>query len=376
MQLSYVALFGTEKAVPMPYCNAYCLDDGVRNQTNRSFGYPSAAFQVTSRDDGHLYCLRRFDNVRSVSPKIAAAVSDRWKAAQQTNEHPGVVAFHHAFVAQRAVFFCHQYIPGARTLRERLTGPLAESAIWSCVTQLVAAIRKIHGDNLAVRSLQLNHILSTSDSLGSRLRLRINCLGIVDALEFEARKPVADLQRQDMRDLGFIIMSLATGTEVTFTGTDSATLRSCESFMMQNYSRDLHNLTITLIRSVQQQPSIFDVSRALATKVMDEQDLAYRALDQAEHALAAEYDAGRALRILLKLGFVNERPEFGLNRRWSESGDCYVLALFRDYGTCYQQFRLSLKSSSNQYLHLTSFPSSRCRGKPCYGSRSCCDIFE
>ena len=36
--------------------------------------------------------------------------------------------------------------------------------------------------------------------------------------------------------------------------------------------------------------------------------------------------------MLLKLGFINERPEFGPNRRWQQSGDCYLLTLFRDYG--------------------------------------------
>jgi hypothetical protein len=34
----------------------------------------------------------------------------------------------------------------------------------------------------------------------------------------------------------------------------------------------------------------------------------------------------------LKLAFVNERPEFGIDTSWSESGDCYILKLFRDYG--------------------------------------------
>ena len=33
----------------------------------------------------------------------------------------------------------------------------------------------------------------------------------------------------------------------------------------------------------------------------------------------------------MKLGFINERPEFGPNRRWAQSGDCYVLSLFSDY---------------------------------------------
>lgn len=32
-----------------------------------------------------------------------------------------------------------------------------------------------------------------------------------------------------------------------------------------------------------------------------------------------------------KLGFINERAEFELDSRWSETGDRYIVKLFRDY---------------------------------------------
>jgi PAB-dependent poly(A)-specific ribonuclease subunit 3 len=317
------------KAVPLPYCNAYCLDAKQRGRS--SFGYPTTTFQAANREDGNLYCLRRFDSVRSVSPTIAAAVSDRWASCTPVQEHPGVVPFYQCFVAQRAVFFVHQYIPGARSLQQRLQGPLSEAVVWSCIAQLVSAMRVIHSNGLAVRTLDLNHVLANTDSTESRLRLRINCLGVVDALEFEARKRVVDLQNEDVRNLGRLIVSMATGTEVT-PNTDAETLRHCEGFMAQNFSRELQNLAMTLIRSMPRPPTILDIGRAVAQRSFDEQDAAYRALDRSEAALAAEYESGRALRLLLKLGFINERPEFGQNRRWAQSGDCYVLSLFREYG--------------------------------------------
>merc|ERR1711865_632763 len=87
---------------------------------------------------------------------------------------------------------------------------------------------------------------------------------------------------------------------------------------------------LTLIRS-QNPPSILDVSRVLSGRLMDELDSTQLSLLRTEKALSGEYESGRALRLLLKLGFVNERPENGGNRRWSQSGDCYVLTLFRDY---------------------------------------------
>lgn len=34
---------------------------------------------------------------------------------------------------------------------------------------------------------------------------------------------------------------------------------------------------------------------------------------------------------MVKLGFINERPEFDLDPSWSETGDRYLLKLFRDY---------------------------------------------
>jgi PAB-dependent poly(A)-specific ribonuclease subunit 3 len=171
---------------------------------------------------------------------------------------------------------------------------------------------------------------SSSEFHKGRWRLRINCLGVVDALEYEARKNVVDLQRDDVRDLGRLIVTLATGTEITrSTPPDAEAMQACEMYLAQHYSRDLHSLAMTLIRSAHP-PTIMDVSRAMAGRIFDELDGVHMAYDRCEQALASEYESGRALRLLLKLGFINERPEFGMNRRWAQSGDCYVLTLFRD----------------------------------------------
>jgi PAB-dependent poly(A)-specific ribonuclease subunit 3 len=180
---------------------------------------------------------------------------------------------------------------------------------------------------MACRTLQLNHILCHGES---RIRLRINCLAVVDALEFESRKHVGDLQTEDMRDLGRLILSLATGAEVT-KNSDGNTIRRSDMYVAQNFSAELHILILSLLQS-SKPPSIFSISTNIAQHALDELDLQQTTLDRTEAALSAEYDSGRALRLLLKMAFVNERPELGRNRRWIESGDCYVLKLFRDYG--------------------------------------------
>lgn len=323
------------KAIPAPYVNAYCLDDLHLHHQNSatpqrsSFGYPSSTFQVISREDGHLYCLRRFDSVKSVSPKIAAAVYEQWASL----EHPGLASLERCFVSQRAVFFVHQYISGAASIRDQFfmgNQYISENLLWSAICQLVTVLRRIHTAGLACRILDSRHVLVQMDAL--RLRLVVNCPGIVDALEFESRKSIVDLQMEDTRKLGYLILSMATGTDIK-PNADATTLANCERFCLQNFSRDLHNLCMTLIRSPTP-PSINDVSRALAGRIMDEYEASQVNLMKIERALGAEYESGRIARLLLKLGYINERPEFGPNRRWSQSGDCYVLSLFRDYGTC------------------------------------------
>ena len=53
--------------------------------------------------------------------------------------------------------------------------------------------------------------------------------------------------------------------------------------------------------------------------------------DHLEGELAKELENGRLTRLLCKLGFINERPEFDMDPSWSETGDRYLLKLFRDY---------------------------------------------
>lgn len=43
--------------------------------------------------------------------------------------------------------------------------------------------------------------------------------------------------------------------------------------------------------------------------------------DSLETGLEAEVENGRVARMLIKLGFINERPEFQQDPRWSDTGD-------------------------------------------------------
>src|SRR5262245_13048660 len=78
----------------------------------------------------------------------------------------------------------------------------------------------------------------------------------------------------------------------------------------------------------------------LGPRLIGELQHTFSHIDYQENELAKEMQNGRFLRLLIKLGFINERPEQsggsgggsgGGSDRWSETGDRYLLKLFRDY---------------------------------------------
>ena len=60
----------------------------------------------------------------------------------------------------------------------------------------------------------------------------------------------------------------------------------------------------------------------------------YAVADGLELHLGREYDNGRLLKLLLKLGAVNDRgggSDGGVDPRWAETGDRYILKLFKGF---------------------------------------------
>lgn len=69
----------------------------------------------------------------------------------------------------------------------------------------------------------------------------------------------------------------------------------------------------------------------LAPRLLGHIDRLYTHSDFLEGEIAKEVENGRLFRLMVKLGFINERPEFDMSGNWSETGDRYLLKLFRDY---------------------------------------------
>lgn len=191
--------------------------------------------------DGMTYALRRVDKLRT-TPEIASAVVAAW----ETVTHPGIVALRSAFVnyggawgaklcrdsmrlahgivTRTALFFLHDYCPGAQTLAQRYFGtpaapmpPLPEPLVWNIVVQVAAALRAIHMHGLACRVMSARRILVTGHHrcgacagtamhacaalIAVQCRVRINAVGVMDMLQFESKKSVAELQVRAPRGL-------------------------------------------------------------------------------------------------------------------------------------------------------------------------------
>lgn len=101
-------------------------------------------------------------------------------------------------------------------------------------------------------------------------------------------------------------------------------------YVALHYSVELKNFIVFLLR----QPTTVDEVAAtplIAARSLQEVEHLHAYTDGLEAELSKELENGRLFRLMVKLGFINERPEFEMDPSWSETGDRYLLKLFRDF---------------------------------------------
>jgi len=306
------------KEIPPRYHSVFYLDESITARgTGGSFGYPSALYKVIDSTDSNAYALRRVDNVRT-SPQIIKSVISKWVEIR----HPNIVSLQGIYQERGAVFFQYAHHPTAQTLRQRFVdqrGPLInEQLLWRILIQLLSAVRAIHGRNMALRIVNPIHILLTAGTV-----VRFNCVGIPDVIEFESRKTLHEMQIEDLVKLGHVMLSLAARVPVANSNIDQVM-----QLMQQNFTSDLYQTVAALLSG---KASVTQICHLISDRIHGELDTAMLAVDALHSHLRCEYENSRLFRLLLKLGMINERPEYARAPKWSETGDRYVLKLFRDY---------------------------------------------
>nr|XP_004660039.2 PAN2-PAN3 deadenylation complex subunit PAN3 isoform X2 [Jaculus jaculus] len=340
---SYHSLFPLE---PLPPPN--------RIQKSSNFGYITSCYKAVNSKDELPYCLRRIHSFRLVNTKCMVLV-DMWKKIQHSN----IVTLREVFTtkafAEPSLVFAYDFHAGGETMMSRHfsdpnadayftkrkwgqhdgplprqhAGLLPESLIWAYIVQLSSALRTIHTAGLACRVMDPTKILITG-----KTRLRVNCVGVFDVLTFDNSQNnnplalMAQYQQADLISLGKVVLALACNS---LAGIQRENLQKAMELVTINYSSDLKNLILYLLTDQNRMRSVNDIMPMIGARFYTQLDAAQMRNDVIEEDLAKEVQNGRLFRLLAKLGTINERPEFQKDPTWSETGDRYLLKLFRDH---------------------------------------------
>ncbi|KAI0201858.1 hypothetical protein F4808DRAFT_101051 [Astrocystis sublimbata] len=296
------------------------------------FGLPTWVWKATSLKNGKVYCLRRVEGFR-LTNEDAIKVVRTWKQVA----HPSIVLTVEAFTTRdfhdSSLVFVHEYHPLSKTLAEhhfpiatsnRLSrpAPVSERVLWSYLVQLSSALKVIHKAKLAARCVDISKVILTEKN-----RIRLGACSISDVIQFEAHRPVEELQQEDLYNLGKLILSIGTNTP----SRNIQDFRPLLEQLGRTYSEELKQRVGWLLW-VQTQPKTAEqLVCDLAVHIDDQLASIYFAEDEITCKLGRELENGRLVRLLSKLGTINERPEYDSDPDWSETGNRYMLKLFRDY---------------------------------------------
>ncbi|XP_025832537.1 PAN2-PAN3 deadenylation complex subunit PAN3 [Agrilus planipennis] len=325
-------------------------------------GYQASMYKATHVKTGTRYCLRRIHGFRLQNTKCMAYV-DLWKKLIHSNIVQLKEVFTTKSFGDNSLVFVYDYHPGSETLlskhfspdqlngytdpfatdpaaprpyshqknnilRYQQTNKLPEPLIWNYIIQLTSALRIIHAAGLACRSLDPTKIILTSGK-----RLRLSCLGVMDVIMNDTSttsNPIAlvqHYQQEDLTALGKLVLALACKSTMAVQRENISTALEVVS---RTYTPDLRNLIMYLL-STQQRRSVTDLMPMIGARFYTQLDNVQSRTDILENEVAKEMENGRLFRLMVKLGTINERPEFNLDGTWSETGDRYMLKLFRDY---------------------------------------------
>lgn len=318
----------------------------------------SSTYKATHNLTGVKYCLRRLHGFRLQSTKCMQIV-DMWKKLQHTN----VVQLREVFTTKtfgdNSLVIVYDYHPGSQTLLSKYFIPSAESTngysdpfsgevrpfshksalhraststllpeneIWSVIIQLSAGLRAIHQAGLACRTLDPTKIIITGK------RIRFSCVAISDLATYDPSQTnpltvVNHHQQDDLTAFGKLILALACRS---LQSVQRDQIQNSIELISRHYSSDLRNIILYLLSSSNRR-SVTEIMPMIGARFYVQLDALQSQCDIQEDELAREMENGRLYRLLVKLGTVNERPELNLDVTWSETGDRYMLKLFRDY---------------------------------------------
>ncbi|KAF5391990.1 hypothetical protein D9757_003300 [Collybiopsis confluens] len=336
------------------------------------FNFSSVVYRATNSKDGLPYVLRRIENFRLMQQTAFNAI-ELWSQIR----HPGIVPIHEAFTTRsfndNSLVLVYSYFPNSQTLfdahlksrqlpglpqhiqngnrtlghshslpqlpqygqspssqlassqsmHQLQLGGIPERVLWSYIVQLASAIKRVHESGLAVRTIDATKILLTGKN-----RVRIGSCAISDVLTYDQHLDIVALQHEDLQHFGRLIFALCCNNPQA---TTNGNFQKSLEIISKTYSHDVKTIALFLISKNHPHKNIGTVFEMISSRLVTELDDALEGMDRLENEMLSELENARLFRLLCKFGFINERPEFARDARWSETGDRYIIKLFRDY---------------------------------------------
>ncbi|KAI8881342.1 hypothetical protein K501DRAFT_189181 [Backusella circina FSU 941] len=276
--------------------------------------------------DGCTYTLLRIPGYRLVN-ELAMGAVESWSRIRHCN----IVSIREAFTTRAfgdsSLVFVYDYHPCSVTLEEYHSDKkvIPENVMWSYITQIASAIQAVHHAGLAARNINRHKIILTGEN-----RIRLNEGSVIDVVQYDNNTPLnlSRYQQEDLLSFGKLIVTLACNNN-----NDEVIQQLTHSFDMMSryYSADLKNALLYLFSKPTATKSIDEFITIISPFILEEINNTQFYNDCLENELSRELENGRLVRLLSKMGFINERPEFDMDPSWSETGDRYLIKLFRDY---------------------------------------------
>ncbi|KAK1225999.1 PAB-dependent poly(A)-specific ribonuclease subunit 3 [Marasmius sp. AFHP31] len=320
------------------------LDTAATTSDRRKlFNWSSVVYRAIHKSDGIPYALLRVENFRLMH-QAAFSPIEAWSKIR----HPNIVSVHEAFTTRsfndNSLVVAYTYHPRAQTLHDLHLKPkstyqnnysghpqppplgaIPERTLWSYIIQIASAIKKVHEAGMAVRTIDATKVLLTGKN-----RVRISSCGVMDVLMYDTHQDLHYLQQEDLSQFGRLVFALTCNNP---NAASTSNFQKSLDHMSRMYSPDVKTAALFLISksNPHKVKTINRLYEIIGSRITTELDDALEATDRYEHELTGELENARIVRLLCKLNFINERPEFALDPRWSETGDRYIIKLFRDY---------------------------------------------
>lgn len=326
--------------------------------------------------DGEPAALLRVVGMPPASSSQIVRAAESWRRIR----HSGIASLKEVFSSTafnpriNEIFIAYNF-PGrarpfhavflANNAANRAPAPLPEDALWALATQLIAQVAEIHKHGLSVRgALDASAVLVIG-----RNRCRLFGVGLNDMFDplgadhVPSRNSMAMnmnsasagngtqgthgingrtkfLQKQDLANLGNLLLLLALRSNIGAVRGSNLLLGQAHSLDVLRRATPYSQMFMKTVEllvdggTAGSEKTIIDVVQHASPRILTELGNVWGHSDNLTNLLFDEFENSRMLRLISLICFVTERNGDDTHQgggAWSETGDRYVVKLFRDY---------------------------------------------